>query len=146
MVALLKEMDVIRSVCKYLKTEKQYKIESSVENVYDHDVDIVATSPKLKIRLCVEAKGQTSSKTKSRRFGNEFNPNQKKDHFAKALLKSCQYLSEDKGQVAGIALPDDTVDRELVDSIIGVLEQLGISIFLVKKNKTVRMTIGNLPL
>jgi hypothetical protein len=138
---LLGEMDVINSVEAYLLT-KDYRITSKVKSVDEHGIDLVAVSPRTKVKLNVEAKGQTSSKSETNRFGKEFNRNQKRDHLGKALLKSCEYFN--KHEAAAIALPDDTIDHELVNSIRGAIDRLGIVVFLVDYERAVRV-VGNLP-
>ncbi len=138
---MLGEMDVIDSVTSYLKT-KGYLITSKVESVDEHGIDVVAMSGRTKVKLNVEAKGQTSSKSETKRFGKEFTRNQKRDHLGKALLKSCECIH--KHEAAAIALPDDTVDHELIDSIRGAIERLGIVVFLVDEMGAVRV-VGNLP-
>jgi hypothetical protein len=138
---LLGEMDIVRCVTAFLET-KQYSITSKVRSVSDHGDDIVAVSPLTKVRLTVEAKGQTSTKSWSNRFGKEFDRNQKRDHLGKALLKSCEHI--DRNETAAIALPDDRVNRELIDSIVGAISRLGIVVFLVDQEGAVRV-VGNLP-
>ncbi len=138
---LLGEMDIIDSVCSYLETNG-YRITSKVGSVSEHGIDIVAMSQHDKVRLHVEAKGQTSSKSETKRFGKEFTRNQKRDHLGKALLKSCEWIQQNVA--AAIALPDDTVDRELIDSITTAIARLGIVVFLVDERGAVR-TVGDLP-
>jgi len=142
MRTLLREMDVIRSVARYLRDEKRYDVEA-VESVYERGPDIIARSPKLKHELAIEAKGQTSSKSDSNRFGKEFNKNQKEDHLGRALVKALQFVS--KGKITGIALPSDETDVALVNSIKPALERLGVVVFLVRMDKTVEIGVGKLP-
>jgi hypothetical protein len=142
-MALLGEMDVIQSVVEYLESEKRYTIEKVVRSVIDRGTDIIVNSPKLKALLMIEAKGQTSSKKYTSRFGDEFSKNQKEDHLGRALLRSLQYISQ--GKMAGIALPADNEDIGLVQSLKPALERLGAIVFLVKQDKTVDVTVGKLP-
>lgn len=116
---LLKEMDIINCVSDYLENNG-YRIATRVQSTRDYGPDIVAVSLKDKVRLVVEAKGQTSS----------------------ALLKSCQYIG--KGELAAIALPDDKEDRGLIDSVRSALSRLGIVVFLVDQTRAVRI-VGKLP-
>lgn len=134
-------MAIIESVCKYLET-KGYQITSKVGSVNEHCIEIVTMSQHTDVRLYVEAKGQTSSKSETKRFGKEFNRNQKRDHIGKALLKSCEWTQQN--EAAAIALPDDTVDRDLINFITTAIAHLGIAVFLVDESGAVR-TVGNLP-
>ena len=138
---LLGEMTVIESVGDYLET-LGYVVTSKVGSVSEHGVDIVAQAPRTKVRLNVEAKGQTSSKSETNRFGKEFTRNQKRDHLGKALLKSCEFVQKD--EAAAIALPNDAVDRQLIDSITTAIDRLGIAVFLVDARGTVSV-VGKLP-
>jgi hypothetical protein len=136
-------MDIIQYVSAYLEHTRIYEIKSKVRSVDDHGVDIVAVSPKTKVRLNVEAKGQTSTKNWSNRFGKEFDRNQKRDHLGKALLKCCEYI--EKNEAAAIALPRDSVNKELIDSIRSTIRRLGIVVFLVDQKGIVQLAVGNLP-
>ncbi len=138
---LLGEMFIIESVVNYLNA-KDYAVIGKVRSVREHGVDIVAISPKTKVKLNVEAKGQTSSKSESRRFGKEFDRGQKRDHLGKAILKACECVERD--EAAAIALPDDAVNRELIDSIRSAIDRLGIVVFLVDEKGMVH-AVGTLP-
>ena len=136
----IKEMEVVEAVRKYLET-KGFKINRVVADITERGTDIVATSPSQKMIIKIEAKGQTSSDKRSKRYGKEFNANQKEDHLGRALLKCLGYL--DEGSAAGIALPEDTYNKSLVDKIERSLEILGLVVFFVSKNGV--STIGSLP-
>jgi hypothetical protein len=144
----LKEMEVVEAVRYYLERERGYEINRIVQKSTEHGTDIIATSPKQKTVIRIEAKGQTSSrgpkgsKKGSSRYGKEFNTNQKQDHLGRALLKSLSYLQE--GYAAGIALPGDGYDRNMANSIERPLRRLGIVVFLVDEKHKV-ITMGNLP-
>jgi hypothetical protein len=139
---LMGEMEIIDCVASYLKNEKHYTIARRVGKTSDRGADMVVVSPKNQVRLSIEAKGQTSSDSRTNRFGQEFDISQKEVHLGKALLKSCQYL--EKNEMAGIALPDDTVHRDLVLSISVAIRRLGIIVFLVNEKQAVRV-MGDLP-
>jgi hypothetical protein len=136
----LKEMEVISSVVHYLRRMK-YKA-CSIESVYQHGPDIEATSPR-QVEILIEAKGRTSSKRKSDRYGKEFNKSQKQDHLGRALLKCLEY--QDRRHMAGITLPDNDYDRELVNGIRKSLKKLGIIVFFVSDRHRVTVEIGKLP-
>ena len=138
----LGEMEVVEAVRSYLET-KGSKINRVVRNTTERGADIVATSPSENVIIKVEAKGQTSSDQGSKRFGKEFDKNQKEDHLGRALVKCLGYLDEGFG--AGIALPEDDYNKRLVDGIKKSLGTLGLLVFFVSKNSGVSV-IGDLPL
>jgi hypothetical protein len=142
MDSFIKEMDVIECVANYLEVKKHFTIMSKVNATQEHGVDLIAVSPGGRIKLYIEAKGQTSSDPRTKRYGKEFNENQKKVHLGKALLNTCQCL--EKGEMAGIALPDDKINCKLIDSIGDTINRLGIIVFLVNKNHSVAVK-GALP-
>jgi len=141
-MSLLRKMEVIEAVRNYLET-KGFKINRVVKDTTEHGTDIVATSPRQKMIIKIEAKGQTSSNRSSKRFGKEFDKKQKEDHLGRALLKCLGYL--DGGFAAGMALSGDDYNKSLVDGIKKSLRMLGLVVLLVSKNNGVS-TIGNLPL
>jgi len=72
---MLTENDVIQAVSLHLKSEG-YRIDKVCSTSSERGVDIVATHPKTGKRLLVEAKGATSSKDGTARFGKVFNRGQ----------------------------------------------------------------------
>ena len=104
------EMDVINAVCSYLQS-RGYNIRRRVKKVTDKGNDIEAIAPDC-TELYIEAKGSTSSRKGSERYGKEFDNNQKTDHVAKAVFKALSYVSGKK--LGGIALPDDPEHNEVV--------------------------------
>jgi len=137
----LKEMEVIEAVHGFLKT-RGFEINHTVKNTTERGTDIIATSSIGKKIIKIETKGQTSSDKSSKRFGKEFDTNQKEDHLGRALLKFLGYL--DQGYAPGIVLPDDNYDKSLVDEIRKSLKMLGLVVFLVNKHTGVS-SIGDLP-
>ena len=121
------EMDVIDAVCSYLRS-RGYNIRRRVKKVTDKGNDIEAIAPDC-TELYIEAKGSTSSRKGSARYGKEFNNNQKTDHVAKAVFKALSYVSGKK--LGGIALPDDHEHREIVKEVELALKQVGIRVFFV---------------
>src|SRR5437870_4279282 len=138
----LREVEVVEAVHCYLEA-KGFKINRAVRNTTDRGTDIVATSPSQKAIIKIEAKGQTSSDKGSKRFGKEFDKNQKEDHLGRALVKCLGYLDEGFG--AGIAFPEDDYHKRLVDGIKKSLGTLGLLVFFLSKNSGVSV-IGDLPL
>ena len=127
---MLTENDVVRKVTAYLEDDG-YKILQSLSTL-DKGVDIIAEKDGQK--LYIEAKGATSSKEDSNRFGKGFNKNQVKIHIAMAILASMKVLSIKGHAKAAIALPDNQAHREIVKDIKNSLNTLSISVFWVGKD------------
>ena len=70
---MLYESDVISSVCKYLE-KRDYKINQKLKESEKGD-DIIATDCD-GIKCFIEAKGETSSKKTTLRYGKGFSPSQ----------------------------------------------------------------------
>lgn len=129
---MLTENDVIDILCNHLKTQGYQIIKAS--NTSEKGVDIIAENAEY--RLCIEAKGETSSKQHTARYGVAFNGSQIKSHVSRALLSALLVLNEEhnaKKLIAGIALPDNLGHRSLINKILKSLTTLGIRIFWVSE-------------
>ena len=84
--------------------------------------------------LYVEAKGQTSSKPHTKRYGLEFNRNQKMDHISKAIYSALKTKNRYIDSQVAIALPADDIHIELLEAVLPSLKQLGIEVFSVTEN------------
>ena len=131
---MITENDVIERVTDFL-TRRNWKIVSTATTV-QHGPDVVARAGPGK-EIWIEAKGQTSSKHGTRRYGKEFNRSQKEDHLGRALLKCCQYLSEKPDLIVAIAVPNDELDLKLIRDIRPALERLKVVTFLVDEDGSV---------
>lgn len=130
---MLFENDVIDSVIQYLK-KKGFNIRSS-SDTYSHGIDIVAEKDGR--MMYVEAKGQTSSKPHTKRYGLEFNRNQKMDHVSKAIYSALKTKNQYSDSLVAIALPADEVHSELVTAVLPSLKQVGVQVFLVAQDGVV---------
>lgn len=90
-------------------------------------------------RLLVEAKGGTSSKEGTKRYGLGFNSGQARDHVANAVYTALKLISIHKNSLIAIALPDDTAHRRLVEEVEPIMERLGIGAFWVDQNGGARV-------
>jgi len=131
----LYENDVVDFVIRYLEVNG-FRILSS-SDTYSHGYDIVAEKDGK--TLYIEAKGQTSSKPGTSRYGKEFNRNQKIDHVSKAIYSALKTKNQLMRSQVGIALPADEVHIELIEAVIPSLKQIGIQVFLVAENGKVVM-------
>ena len=132
---MLRESDVVSSVCRYLK-ERGYKITQELTETEKGD-DIVAIAGDGRNCL-IEAKGETSSKRESRKYGKAFSSSQVGVHVAKAFYKAVE-MSERNSRMCkvGIALPATQEHKKRIEKIAKTLEQLSIEVFWVGRNRSV---------
>ncbi len=123
---MLYEDDVVNALVVYLRAEG-WEIESTALAT-QHGDDIVAT--RNGERLLVEAKGEGSSKSHTKRFGQPFNPGQASTHIAVAVLRSMRVVSSGRASAA-IALPAVASHQREVDRVAPALSQIGIRVFWV---------------
>ena len=130
-MSMLTENDVVNSVSLFLK-ETGYSIDQAL-TTSQQGIDIEATSSS-GVRCYVEAKGATSSKVGSSRYGKEFNSNQIKTHIGVALLKSFQTLQLYPNAEVVIALPGNEGHRKVIDSMFVPIKNSGIKVFFVNSD------------
>lgn len=133
---ILNENEVVDAMVKYLKEHENYEIDekNAVKHTTSHGVDIIAI--KNGVTLHVEAKGGTSSIKTSSRYGKPFNRNQVKSHIGQALLATLKSLNS--GVSSAIALPDDPVHRDFINSIKTQLKILGVTVYYVANDWNVK--------
>lgn len=134
---MLTENDVVDAVADLL-VGIGYRIDQRLTTV-ERGVDIDAVQIATGKRLLVEAKGGTSSKETSNRFGKAFTPNQAKSHIAVAFYCVAKLRQESlrAGAAVALALPDDKVHRLLIEKISESLRQLKIKVFFVSEDRSV---------
>ena len=125
---MLYEDDVVAAVVAHLRAEG-WMIESTALAT-QHGDDIVATRDNQ--RLVVEAKGEGSSKSHTKRFGKPFSSGQASTHIAVAVLRSMRVSSEGKSSAA-IALPAVDSHRREVARVAPALSKLGIQVYWVDR-------------
>lgn len=137
---MLSESDVISSVCKHFELQG-YEIVQRLAETEQGD-DIIAMDGDGN-KCFIEAKGETSSKKTSSRYGKAFSSSQIGVHVAKAFYRAVQMKEEnpDTSQV-GIALPDTPGHQKKVAKIKGTLALLSIEVFWVTSDGSIR-TQGN---
>ncbi len=138
---MLVESDVIDAACAKLKSEG-YQIRQQLQTT-EHGDDIIAVKQQDSTReLHIEAKGETSSRKNSKRYGKLFEAADMQIHIAEALYKAAEILSKRNERIdvrVGIALPDNRVHRALVKKIEPVLNQLQVAVFWVEKDCMVQV-------
>ena len=127
---MITENQVVASVAAYLE-DRGYKIEQSLSTT-ERGVDIVAKTLGGK-RCYIEAKGGTSSKKHTKKYGKPFSKGQAATHISVAILKAFQLSNKYQGEgtEVGIALPNDKNHLGLVRSIERSLKMTGLQVYLV---------------
>ena len=138
---MLTEEHVIEAVCDYL-SDRGYVIDQQCRTT-QHGIDIIATQASSGVTLRVEAKGETSNRKGSRRFGKGFNRGQSRIHVAAALYaaiatKDAHLAPNDR---VGIALPSTNHHREFISRIEPTLKMLGIAMFWVGSDRQVEVEL-----
>jgi hypothetical protein len=137
-ITMLSENAIIDAVCKHLLAQG-FDINQSL-NTKQRGIDIIAV--KDGFTLYVEAKGETSDRIGSQRFGKAFDASQVRDHVANAFYCAAAMLQKapsSKPVRAGIALPDERLHRDRIAAVQKALQTLGIPIFWVSPGGSVRV-------
>ena len=135
---MLTENEVVKFVCSYL-IKNNYEINQQLSTTQT-GIDIIATDAK-GTKCYVEAKGATSSKPSSLRYGKEFNKSQVKSHIGMALVAAFKVLNEHRGAESVIALPNNLEHKSLVEAMRNPLLKAGVKILLVNKQGVVQRYI-----
>ena len=135
---MLSENDVIQAVCNFLKYHG-YRVTSRT-TTKQHGVDIVAHHEETGNQFFIEAKGQTSSKENTKRFGKPFNSAQVKVHVAEAFYQVTSLLRKDLigSRRIAMAFPETSIHKRYLDRIRPAICHLGIEVLLVDTNQRVR--------
>jgi hypothetical protein len=110
---MLTENDIIKAVAASLR-RSGYSIQRTATTV-QRGVDIEAVSARKRRTILIEAKGETTSKESTSRYGKPFTRNQCRTHIAVALFTAAKARDAAKGRsgkVVAIALPDIEPNRE----------------------------------
>jgi len=139
---MLYEWDIIEAVCKFLSSQGYEIVQKRTES--QRGDDIIAVSSDGSEKIFIEAKGETSSKNGSARFGKPFSRSQVRDHVANAFHKAAQKLKNNGGQSvrSGIALPKKQNHIDMVKKIRLALATLQIEVFWVNSKGLVEVA-GN---
>jgi hypothetical protein len=135
---MLTESNVIDAICIKLQSEN-YQIRQKLLPVQKGD-DIVAVKQVIGRMLYVEAKGETSSRLNSKRYGKPFESADIRVNLGEALYKVAETLSKKHENVevrVGIALPDNKAYRACVNKIQSFLMQTEIAIFWVREGHAI---------
>ncbi|MBU3159512.1 hypothetical protein KPL37_07050 [Clostridium frigoris] len=133
---LITENEVIRLVILKLEC-LNFELISKC-NTSQTGIDIVLK--KGNYRLLIEAKGATSSKKGTPKYGQPFTKSQALVHTSVAIYTAMDLITRHQGEdnyIVGIALPLEKNSIEHVEKVKHVLSKLGIVIFWVNNEKVI---------
>lgn len=130
---MLTENDVVEAVRMTLEAEGWEIVSFSATHQRGPDIEARRDGK----HLVVEAKGETSSKSKSKRFGSPFHDGQVLVHVSRAVYTAL-VAQEDGSTLAAIALPATQAHMVQVKRVEGTLRRLNIRVFWVAQDLTVR--------
>jgi hypothetical protein len=132
----LTENDVVQAVAARLRSDG-YRIDRALSTT-EHGIDIVGVHERTNRKIFVEAKGGTSSKATTNRYGQGFTPNQAKSHVSVALYCAARLHETADAEDADIALafPDDPAHRKLLKNISKALRALDVAVYFVGADYT----------
>jgi hypothetical protein len=132
------ENEIVECLCKHLSGEG-YQVSQRLHTT-EHGVDIIASHQASGVTLFVEAKGGTSSRRGSNRFGKEYTQSQVFDRVSKGVFTALELraLNPDRklAEVA-LAVPDSRFFRRYLTPIKAQLGGAGIKVFFVSDDQAV---------
>ena len=131
------ENDVVELTCRHL--EEQGLIIKQRLSTIERGVDIIAENPLTGSRAYVEAKGGTSSRDGSARFGKPYTQTQVFDRVAKGVFTCfqlrAQYPIRESSRIL-LAVPDQRWFRSYLEPILSELQTAGIEVMFVSGTNT----------
>ena len=134
---MLDENDVVEAVCAYL--EQNNFVVNRKLHTSERGIDIEATHSSSDRVLYVEAKGGTSSRSGSNRYGKPYTKSQILDRTAKGVYTLLQMQGKQarKNSDFALAVPNTIWFREYLAPVEDAIMRLGLQMFLVDENKHV---------
>ncbi len=136
---MLDENDVIDAVCNHLE-KCEWEIVQKL-NTTEKGIDIIAKNKTTGKKIFVEAKGGTSSKAGSNRYGKTYTRSQVFDRVAKGFFTAAklkeQYENSHSEKVC-LALPSTKNFREYIDQISQALLKLDVKVLWVGESRNVK--------
>jgi hypothetical protein len=103
------------------------------------DLETVAPSGK---RWLIEAKGQTSARRSSARFGKPFTESQVAVHVSRAFYQAACLRNQYPESGIALAFPDEPSHQKRIAAIQGVLSRLAIDVIWVNATGSVQFPPG----
>jgi hypothetical protein len=127
---MLDENAVVAAVCSFL-CQRGYTIKSKCSTT-ERGIDVCAEKVSMGQAIHVEAKGATSSRAGSSRFGRPYTESQVFDRVAKGFYTVFQKKGKGDTQTRLVlAVPDAELFRKYLTPVKSSLEAAGIGVFLV---------------
>jgi hypothetical protein len=132
------ENDIVEAVCRHLITSG-WRVAARA-TTRERGPDIVAEG-RDGIRLIVEAKGATSARLGSARFGRPFDSAQARVHIAEAFFTAAaaSVVGSGETQRGALALPDDPLHRRLLAPANAACKRLDLGVFWVASLSAVQL-------
>ncbi len=139
----MNENDVVNSIC-WLLEKHGYSVISK-KNTYQQGVDITAKHTTSGEMFFVEAKGNTSSKDNTAKFGQPFSNSQVKNHVSAAFFCVAKIREENpcENTRVAIAVPDNTNYRSNLEKIKNTLSVLRVEVIYVSESLAANFDIYN---
>jgi len=135
---MLDENAVVEAVCSFLG-QKGYVIKSKCSTT-EQGIDVCAEKPSTGERIEVEAKGGTSSRQGSNRFGKPYTESQVIDRVAKGFYTVFKMKGEGLPNTRFVlAVPDTRWFRKHLNPVRPACEAAGIGVLLVTDGAQVKM-------
>jgi len=131
------ENDVVDAVAKHLKAEG-WTITNTC-TTEQRGIDL--TAERGNEGLFLEAKGGTSSKEGTGRYGKGFSTNQQRDHVANAVLTALKLRSSETRPQVAIAFPDTPSHRRHLTAAADALKTLSIWAYIVHPDQRVERIV-----
>lgn len=125
------ENEVIDAVRGYLESAGWEIISYAHGQAHGHDI----LARRGARELIVEAKGEGSGTTGTKRHGTDFSSSQVTSHIARAIYVAMKAVANK--QEAAIALPSTAVHERTVSRVKGPLSALGIAVYWVHADRSV---------
>src|SRR5690242_15489365 len=125
--SMLTENHIVDAVCRHLEAHG-YRTLQRLTTI-ERGCDIIAEKIGASVELRIEAKGETSDRSSSARYGKPFSTAQVRDHVAKAFYAAACLLDGTDGSRtvrAGFALPDTPTHRARVAQVQAAITTLGL--------------------
>jgi hypothetical protein len=133
---VLHENDVVEAVARYL--EHHGYVITQRASTMQRGIDLVASSVSDPVHsIHIEAKGETSSKPWTARYGTPFDGGQGMSHIARAVLTAMRTVSLPDNASAAMALPRNELHEGVMGPIMPALRVCGIGVFWVGEDLSV---------
>jgi hypothetical protein len=130
----LTENQIIEAIAQHLISQGWTIDQKLTTN--QRGTDIIASRDQSP-RLLIEAKGGTSSKDHTNRYGMGFSNGQVTKHVSVAFYYAAKLQELHPSDVIGIGLPDDAPHRAAVAAIESAVRKLAISVYFVSDSADV---------